>query len=93
MRRRRAWLGTRLLRSYSRGFLAAAEAVQAAKLHSEMHPEQQATTLSAGGPALARAGRPCTSHRQNYRWMRDGGWPRRYGLELRQTLVRDLRVL
>ena len=31
--------------------LSAAEAVQAAKLHSEMPPEQQAILLSAGGPA------------------------------------------
>ena len=47
--------------------LSAAEAVQAAKLHSEMLPEQQAVVLSTGGGdlALARAGRPCTSHRQN----------------------------
>ena len=30
--------------------LSAAEAVQAAKLHSEMLPEQQAIVLSAGGP-------------------------------------------
>ena len=30
--------------------LSAAEAVQAAKLHSEMPPEQQAVMLSAGGP-------------------------------------------
>ena len=32
------------------GVLSAAEAVQAAKLHSEMVPEQQAIILSAGGP-------------------------------------------
>ena len=30
--------------------LSAAEAVQAAKLHSEMLPEQQAVMLNAGGP-------------------------------------------
>ena len=46
--------------------LSAAEAVQAAKLHSEMLPEQQAIMLSA------RAGRPCTSHRQNCHRMRNG---------------------
>ena len=58
--------------------LSAAEAVQAVKVHCEMLPEQQATPLSAGGTlALARAGRPCTSHRQNWHRMRNGGWPRR----------------
>ena len=33
-----------------------------AKLHSEMRPEQQAVTLSAGGPSHW----PCTNHRQNW---------------------------
>ena len=66
--------------------LSAAEAVQAAKLHSERLPEQQAIMLSAGDLALAR-------HRQNCHRMRNGGWPRRYGLVLRRTLVRALRVL
>ena len=38
--------------------------VQAAKLHHELPPEQQATMLSAGDAALARIGQPCTSPRQ-----------------------------
>ena len=44
--------------------LAAAEAVQAAKLHGDMLPEQQAILLSAGGPGTGTCW-PCTSHRQN----------------------------
>ena len=73
--------------------LSAAEAVQAAKLHSEMLSEQQAIMLGAGGPGTGTCWTPCTSHRQNCHRMRIGGWPRRYGLVLRRTLVRDLRVL
>ena len=57
--------------------LPAADAVQAAKLHSEMLPEQQAIMLGAGRPG---SGTCWTSHRQNCHRMRNGGWPRRYGL-------------
>ena len=49
--------------------LSAAEAVQAAKLHCEMLPEQQA--ISSVRRNLARAGRPCTSHRQNCHRLRN----------------------
>ena len=64
--------------------LSVAEALQSAKLHSEILSEQQAITLSAGGLALASAGRPCTSHRQNCHmedghgvtaWCYAGRWP------------------
>ena len=48
--RRKAWRGTWRSPSCNRGYLSAAEAVQAAKLHSEMLPEQQAIMLGAGGP-------------------------------------------
>ena len=51
--------------------LSAAEAVQAVKLHNEILPQQQAIMLSAGDLVLARAGRPCTSHRQNWHRMRN----------------------
>ena len=37
------------------------QAVQAAKLHSDMPPVQQAIMLSAGGPGTGT----CTNHRQN----------------------------
>ena len=73
--------------------LSAAEAVQAAKLHSEMPPERQAILLSAEGLALARAGRPCTNRQQDWHRMRNGGWPRRYGSVLRRMQVRAPRVL
>ena len=72
--------------------LLAAEAVQAAKLHGEMLPEQQAIMLSARRPGTGTCW-TCTSHRQNCHRMRNGGWPRRYGLAPRRTLGRDLRVL
>ena len=44
------------------------------------------------GLALACAGQPCISHRQNCHRIRNGGWPRRHGLALRWMLGRDLRV-
>ena len=53
--------------------LSAAQLVQAVKLLSEMPPERQVR----GGLALARVGRPCTNHRQNWHRMRNGGWQRR----------------
>ena len=65
--------------------LSAAEAVQAAKLHSEMLPEQHAILLSAG-----------TWHwhvLDGHAQVTDRTATRRYGLALRRTLVRDLRVL
>ena len=52
--------------------LSAAEAVQAANLHSEMLPEQQAIILSAVGPGTGTSCTgTCTSHRQNCHRMRD----------------------
>ena len=49
--------------------LSAAEAVHAAKLHGDMHPEQQnnrPSCLVMADLALARAERPCTNHPQNF---------------------------
>ena len=74
--------------------LSGAEAVQAAKLHAEQSPEQQAIMLSAGGPGTGTsAGQQCTNHRRNWHSMRSGGCPRRCGLARRRMPARAPYVL
>ena len=73
--------------------LSPAEAMQAAKPHSEMPPEQQAIMLGVGGPGTGTCWTAMHNHRRNWHKMRNGGSPRRCGSVLRRTLVRDLRVL
>ena len=73
--------------------LSAAEAVQAAKLHADVLPEQQAIMLSAWDQALARIGRPCTNHLQNWHRMRNGGWQWRCDSARHQMQASAPRVL
>ena len=74
--------------------LSVAEAVQAAKPHGDMHPERQAVMPSAVADLeLARVGRPCTNHRQNWHRLRNGGWQRRCDSVQHQMQARAPRVL
>ena len=73
--------------------LSAAEAVQAAKLHSEMPPEQQAIMLSVGGPGTATCWTAMHKSPTELHRMRNGGWPRRYGSVQRRMQACDPRVL
>ena len=54
--------------------LAAAMAVQAAKYTAKCLWNNRPSCLVRADLVLVRAGRPCTSHRQNWRRMRNRGW-------------------
>ena len=69
--------------------LTAAEAVQAAKLHSEILPEQQAIMLSACGLGTCT----CLTAIQNWHSVCNGGWQRHCDSARHQMQARAPRVL
>ena len=70
--------------------LSAAEAVQAAKLHGDMPPEQQAIMLSAGGPGTGTCW--TAMHKSPTELAQDAQWRMATALRLGATPSRDLRV-
>ena len=88
----KAWSGTWRLLSYNRGFCWLRKRCRLQSYTVKCFQNSRPSCSVWEDLALARAGRPCTSHRQNCHKMRNRGWPRRHGLVLRRTLVRDLRV-
>ena len=78
--RRKAWCGTWRLMSCSRGFCRLRKRCRLRSYTVKCSQNSRPSCSVRGYLALARAGRPCTSHSQNWHRMRNGGWcsvPRR----------------
>ena len=89
---RGVWLGTWRPQSCNRG---SCPLWRRCILRSYMAICLQSNRLSCSvraDQALARVGRPCTNHRQNWHRTRSGGWQRRSDSVLRRMLGRGLRV-
>ena len=73
--------------------LSAAEVVQAAKLHGDMSPDQQAIMLSAGGPGTGTCWTAMHKSQTELHRMRNGGWQRYCDSVRHQMQARASRVL
>ena len=93
MSRRRAWLGTWRLQSDNRGFWPQRRRCRLRSYTAKCLWHNRPSCPVRADLALTRAGRPCTSHRQNWRRKRNGAWPRRYDSVQHRMQARAPRVL